>query len=234
MITEETIEETRFYSGPGGKYYFADETETVIIVRMKDVENGATSAMVLGDEVCEAFAPVKVAFSKGLEPPKKTKRNYKKPRKQGRPAGGVNRRGPRKKFSEYPGVTAGRKREDGSVPYRAGYWNGKRNIALGTFDDELLAAAAVAEAKGDKKKAVSLRLESQSQRRADDREQAENNPDRPMTPEDRAEVKRTKKPVYVCKRCGLEYRSRGVCAGCGCDDMREVIKNFEVGKEVIL
>lgn len=123
-------------------------------------------------------------------------------------------------FSEYKGVTRGKPKKDGTVMYRASVWDGRKNknILLGTFSSELLAAAAVADHRGDKAEVIRLRALAKQQQDVDMAEQLENNPDRAAA----AVRKKKTKTIYVCKRCGLQYKSKGTCAECGNDDFREV------------
>ena len=106
-------------------------------------------------------------------------------------------RGPRNKASQYKGVSRTKPRMDGKPLWRAQtYVNGK-NVSLGQFDIEELAAAAYAEQTGDHAEAERLRG-MVGIRKADMAEQAENNPDRAVK----------KVTVYVCAHCKLEWRSK--------------------------
>jgi len=134
-------------------------------------------------------------------------------------------RGPRKKASQYKGVSRDSPRKDGSRKWRAQYWDGKKQkpVSLGMFETELLAAAAYQDHAGNKAKAAEYRnLDRQQQgkqdnlnttpdairqRRADAAEQAENNPDRTE------KVKMV--TIWRCSHCKVETKSEPVrCNHC--------------------
>jgi len=175
------------------------------------------------------------AETKGLVPtepePARTKSKKKTSKKKAKAVHVAGLRGPRGQFSKYKGVTRAKPKKDGTIMYKANVWDGKRkkNLLLGIFNNELLAAAAVQDYKGNKDEARKLRAlgrpqeDGKSLDAANMKEQADNNPDRPT----HQAKKKKGVTVYVCKQCGLEYQSKGKCAGCGNYDMREVKK--EVG-----
>ena len=74
-------------------------------------------------------------------PPKRKHKKRKKTKSPTEHIAGL--RGPRNQFSQYKGVTKGPARKDGSFGYKACFWNGKKNITVGTFDNEMDAAAAI-------------------------------------------------------------------------------------------
>lgn len=82
-----------------------------------------------------------------------------------------SRPGSAKPFSKYKGVTKAKSLKDGKPRFMASIWRDK-NVTLGTFTIEEEAAAAAAEARGEKELAQELRNKI---------EQIENNPDRPGT-----------------------------------------------------
>lgn len=148
----------------------------------------------------ELDGPSELSKSPMPAEPVKPKRTYRK-RKATKPEPKhvAGHRGPRNQFSKYKGVTKGPIRKNGKWKYRAHFWDGRKNISLGMFDDDLLAAAAVADRKGDKAEAARLRAMA-GQSAADMDEQAENNPDRPE------KVKMV--TIYICSHCNTEWKSR--------------------------
>ena len=257
MINEETIKQTRFYDHINGETYLVKEIKTVSQIRMMSCESGEEFRTILGGEDCEDFAPVDVQFqaqSQPGEPEKpetlKTPRDRMEPSNSKKKAGrkviskkksaqkshknsSTKRQGAKKPFSEYKGVTRGNPKKDGTVRYRANVWDGKinKNVLVGIFENEILAAAAVAEHKGNKDEAKRLRGlagsdstkagGSTKQQKADMAEQRENNPDRSSA----AERKKKGKIIYVCKRCGCEWQTKPKycpASNCGHDDFREV------------
>lgn len=65
----------------------------------------------------------------------------------------------RKKHSKYTGVSRGKPKADGTPVWKAMVWDGtaKKVVHLGTHESEELAAARVADHKGDKEEGVRLR-----------------------------------------------------------------------------
>ncbi len=128
-------------------------------------------------------------------------------------------RGPRNQNSRYKGVSLNKPKKDGTQKFRVQFWNGKlkKNIPLGTFNSELKAAAVYQDHIGNKDEAAKLHGQARQQQ-ADMAEQAENNPDRPP-------AKKKGKKIWVCKRCGLKYRTdptKHSCIKCQHKDFREV------------
>ncbi len=126
------------------------------------------------------------------------------------------------KFSQYKGVYDGKRTSDGRQRYMAQIWKNGSGKSLGTFYSEEEAAAAIAEAKGLVGEAERLR-DLARQKKADEQEQQENNPDRPgpqrrkkTDPKSRSSI------VYVCDHCGLKYaESRPqACPGCNSASFR--------------
>jgi len=142
------------------------------------------------------------------------KKTVKKPARRREHATG------KQQSSQFKGVRKARPYADGRTRWTAQYYDSATKMLehLGSFDNEYLAAAAWNDRDGKKTEAARLRKLAKQQK-ADDREQAENNPDRPLGGEGRRNAKRDGKPTYVCKRCGAEYQSNGIC-GCGCDLMK--------------
>lgn len=135
-----------------------------------------------------------------IEPSRSQRRPYRKIQEHSTPFKGVYKR----TF------------KNGTVKYKASYWDkeNKKHVYLGLYDSEFEAAAAYAEHIGDHKEAAMLRAMA--------KENAELNPDKPLDSTSRHEAKRKGEFIWVCKRCGLEYKSSGTCAGCGNDDMQKV------------
>ena len=122
------------------------------------------------------------------------------------------------KKSKYKGVSPMKPLKSGKIKYQAFCWDGKKKkcVTIGTYDTELMAAAAYQDHVGNKAEARKLR--DQARQQADMAEQAENNRDRPPT-------KKKGKKIWVCKRCGLEYRTdptKHGCIKCQHKDFREV------------
>lgn len=133
-----------------------------------------------------------------------------------------------RKKSQYKGVSPLPPKRSGKIRYRSLYWDGKKGkpVTIDVLDRELEAAAVYQDFVGNKDKAAEYRnmdkrLLDEERHKADLKEQLENNPDRPIDGAARCEVRRKGGKIYVCNRCGLEYKSRGTCAGCGEKDMHE-------------
>lgn len=235
MLTEETIKKTRFFRGVDEKIYLVVEVRNVNLATLIDTIEGGESRLLLDDdEVCHQFFPVLGNFE-ALGPEKEpaeipepsltmkvdsaiSRAGHKKPVTV---ETGTKSRlpGQRKRIdssSEFPGVMRADNYRDGRPRFEAGYMDKKtrKRVYIGRSDSEFLAAAMYQEHIGDKQEAERLR--------ALVKEQQELNPDRPLDGMARHEAKRTGKTIYVCKKCGLEYQSKGTCAGCGNDDMRKV------------
>jgi len=236
MINEDTIRLTKFYMGEDGKCYLVRDVRTVKIVTLICTRDGTESNLLLGDDICSRFEPAEASFEPFVqkqvtaEKPVIIKPQQSEPGPETPTIKGKS--GSRNPFSKYKGVTRGKPKKDGSITYRAHIWDGKqgKNLMIGTFDEELLAAAAVHDYKGNKEEAQRLRNLAATtsgitkQQRADIQEQVDNNPDRPSHPA----KKKKSDTVYVCKRCGTEWEIKPKqCRGCGCDDFREVEKEAE-------
>jgi len=226
MITEETIKQTRFYVGADGECYLLRDARTVKIVSLVCTGDGSESDLLLGDDVCSQFTPAQATFEPFIqtdslnqvaaEKPaaapktkagKKLRGKYKKAVKEDKPKHIPGLRGPRKKSSQYKGVSAAKQRQDGTLMWRAQYWGNGKAVSLGQFEIEELAAAAYAEHEGNHAEAARLRALAGRQN-SDMAEQAENNPDRQG---------HVKKKIWICKnkKCGLEFQSKPTeCLGC--------------------
>jgi len=136
--------------------------------------------------------------------------------------------------SKYKGVSQVRVRKDGVEVWRAQYSSKEggryKTHVLGSFDSELLAAAAVADHNGDHDVAEKFRkldafkkasaAEEQKQMDADIREQIENNPDRP-------EPRKHKyaSGVWECNKCTHQHivtKRPEKCESCGFEGMRKI------------
>lgn len=210
MITEESINQTKFYRDEAMQHYLVTEVRSVKLVTLINCRDGAESKLLLGDDVCLQFVPVDVSFKPVEQVGRATKKIKKTAGKTSSQSLSGKRRGKPNPFSKFKGVTKARPKKDGTGKYLASFWDGtkQKNICLGTFDNELLAAAAVAEHKGDKDEAKRLRVLAK-QKKTDMKEQAENNPDRPPH-------KKRKEKIWVCKTtsCGIEYRTDPTINGC--------------------
>lgn len=214
MLTEETIKQTRFFRGVDEKVYLIVAVKKVKLAILIDTIEGGESRLLLDDaEVCSQFIPVLPNFQAFVQNQVMTD----KPAVDPKPVKNRTiKRTSERQTSPYKGVKIGKPYADGRTRYEVHYYNKetKRAEYLGTTDNEFLAAAIYAERDGDKEEAARLRAMAA--------EHQELNPDRPLDGTTRAEAKRTGRTIYVCKRCGLEYKTKGICAGCGNDDMREV------------
>lgn len=101
----------------------------------------------------------------------------------------------------------------GGFKYHASYWDAKKKKAkhLGTFDDELVAAAKVQDALGNTAEAQKLR---------DMVKQIENNPDRGKGKEQGTKAGKTSDETYFeCNKCGRKYENRPErCSNENCRD----------------
>ena len=212
MLTEEAIKETRFFQGADEKVYLVVEVRKVKLVTLIETIDSGESQLLLDDEeVCSQFSPVFPKFQTFVQnqrvPDKPT--GYRKPKRT---------RGGGPPSSQFKGVKKLKKGyADGRDRWYASWRNPqtKKQEYLGSFDNEYLAAAAWFERDGDKAEAKRLR--------ALVKEHQELNPDRPLDGAARHDAKRQGKTIFVCKRCGLEYQSKGICAACGNSDMRKVL-----------
>jgi rubrerythrin len=224
MLTEEAIKQTRFFRRVDEKLYMVRSIEHVKLVTLILCENGVESQLHLGDPVCSEFAPVQICTVRRRKAAAESSSNQVvapgpsrvKPRKQKESSGSADKTRGRGN-NKFKGVKKEKHRyKDGRDKYSASYRNPetKKNEYLGTFDNEFLAAAAWFERDGNKAEAARLRDLV--------KEAEELNPDKPLDGAAKHELKRTGKTIWICKRCGLEYQSKGTCPGCGNDDMREV------------
>ena len=120
------------------------------------------------------------------------------------------RRGRKNSFSRYKGVYNGGRTADGRQRYMAKICVNGKTKSLGTFYSEKEAAAAVATA---------------SQEAANDKEQAENNPDRGASrkgPNEASDGPPEGQVCYVCEHCKLEWQTKPAeCPGCHNRTFRE-------------
>lgn len=228
MITEDTIKKTKFYIGEDEQIYLVTDVRSVKQFKLINCIDGTESTPLLfGDDLCRTFIPVVPAFkpfienqvvaqlpvkSKSEQPVNKHKSTSKK-------------KNSNRNTSEHKGVERLKPNKSGQVKFKTSWWNGKtkKNIYLGTYDSELIAAAAYQDRLGNKAEAAKLRAQAKQQttdiaeqQTADLAEQKENNPNRP-SPGGR------KKKIWTCKRDGLEYRTdptKSGCPHCGGFDFR--------------
>jgi len=219
MLTEEAIKQTRFFRGVDDKFYMVTEIKPVKIVTLIECLNGKESDLIIGDEVCSQFIPVEADFKNfhvdkpelihKKIPKEETKYHlHKKP---------IRARGGKLPSSQFKGVKKLKYGyADGRSRFEASYYNPKTKKVeyLGSFDNEYLAAANYEERVGNLQEAKRLRGLV--------KEYQDLNPDRHLDGAAKHNIKRAGKTIWVCNRCGLEYESKGTCAKCGNDDMREV------------
>ena len=220
MITERNLQETLFFTHDGTDIWKNCQVRTVKQVLLKNLDTGDECVAVVGDD---AFTAVKMPEIK--DPPKPQKPDTKPEQPANKHKSTSTKKKSNRHTSRYKGVERLKPNKSGQVKFKASYWDGnhKKNIYLGTHESELIAAAFYQDHIGNKERAAELRAQAKQQQ-ADMAEQAENNPDRPLDGTDRHNLKRQGKTYWICKRCGLEYQSKGQCAGCGNFDMQKVSK----------
>ena len=230
MITEDTIRLTNFFIGEDGKCYLVRDVRAVKMVSLVCTGDGSESDLLLGDDVCSQFEPAQASFEPFIKNrPAAPKIDKHTNRTKNKPANSVCKG----KKSKYKGVRVNKTPyADGRTRYEAQHYDPatKKVKFLGCFDDELLAAAAFQEDAGNKDEAARLRAlakqpRDDTQRKADLKEQAENNPDRPLH-------KKKKATIWICnnKSCGIEYRTnpkKNGCISCKGNDFREVVKEVD-------
>lgn len=229
MITEETIKQTKFFMGEDGKCYLVRDVRTVKMVSLICTRDGSESDLLLGDDICSQFTPAEASFEPFIQNKVTAQKPVIiKPQKPPYKAIKINGKLTYRKKSQYKGVSPLPPKRSGKIRYRSLYWDGKKGkpVTLDVLDRELEAAAVYQDFVGNKDKAAEYRsmdkrLLDEERHKADLKEQLENNPDRPIDGAARCEVRRKGGKIYVCNRCGLEYKSRGTCAGCGEKDMHE-------------
>ena len=121
--------------------------------------------------------------------------------------------------SQYTGVTKLPPLRDGTIRWRAQWWEGKTVHVIGRYDSELLAAAAVAEQRGDYGEARRLR-DLAAVDAANEQEQRENNPDRPPKPK-----RKEAGGVWECRKCCRQHiaASRPAkCEICGSEALKKI------------
>jgi len=204
MIKKKDLEETRFFTTDGTDIWCNVQVRHISITQviLKNLETVAECVCTV-DDANEPWLPVRMPNrmpkmsgkkrSPGPEPTAQVVKQKRKKRKRKDPPVHIaGHRGPRNQFSKFKGVTLGRLKKDGSVSYRANFWDGKKNIHLGTYDDEFRAAAEVALHKGDTVEADRLmELSAAGTLQAKAVEQADNKP----------EMKE-----WLCTHCKLEMR----------------------------
>ena len=226
MITERNLQETLFFTHDGSDIWKNCQVRTVRQVLLKNLDTGDECIALVGDD---AFTAVKMPDIKAPNTPKPEKPDTKpeqpvnNARKSHKSKSTSKKKTSKRNTSQYKGVERLKPNKSGQVKFKVSWWDGKtkKNIYLGTYDSELIAAAAYQDYIGNEAEAAELRAKDKHFT-ADMAEQQENNPDRPLDGADRHNLKRSGKTYWVCKRCGLEYQNKGICAGCGNDDMREV------------
>lgn len=236
-ITEETIKQTKFYQDEVEQHYLVTDVRSVKLVTLISCGDGAESKLLLGDDVCSQFFPVDATFKPFIqnqvvvqspespEPKQATIKSRKTPS------------GKRSKCpsSQFKGVKKSKKPyKDGRDRFEVNFYDRHTQKVkyLGSFDNEYLAAAKYQEHAGNEAEAQRLRKlagqdqdnqarpgDMAKQQRADMAEQKENNPNRST-----AKKKKTV-TIYVCKKCGLEWKSKPTlgcpASGCDGDDFRE-------------
>lgn len=223
MITEETIKQTNFYKGEDGELYLVTDICTVRLVTLINCAHVTESKLLLGDDICRTFVPVVPAFEPivqdqvAAEKPeavpgsKKVTGKHKKRKVETKVKHVAGLLGPKNQSSQYKGVKKSKKPyADGRDRFEVSFYNKQTQKLkyLGSFDNELLAAATYQERAGNKDEAKRLRSLTRQQK-ADMAEQAENNQDKP---EPDAKKKVT---IYVCSHCKLETKSKPIrCAQC--------------------
>jgi len=218
MITEEMIKQTRFFHSIDGQEYMVSDVRSVKIVTLINCSDGQSADLILGDDVCKQFAPVKVQYMPINQPTEKpepiepatppvTKPSLKNTKKNAGKGPKKDRKLPPRKKSKYKGVSPLPPTKDGTIKFSATYWDGKKgkSVHMGTFENELNAAAAYQDHIGDKAEAARLRAmvkppdaDMAKQSAADMAEQAENNPDKPPH--------RSKLKTWQCYHCKITLR----------------------------
>jgi len=218
MLTEETVKQTNFFKRTvDEKVYLVVEIMAVKLATLIDTIEGGEAQILLDDEeACRQFVPVMADFKPFIQNQIVAERQIaqqKKPDKKVR-HGRSRRKDSKLRFKGVREDKRGYK--DGRKKWIVNYCNtGNQKVEyLGTFDNEYLAAAAYEERDGNKAEAARLR--------AMVKEYNELNPDRPLSGSEHADLKKSGKTEWLCKRCGLRYQDKGTCAHCGNDDMREV------------
>lgn len=116
--------------------------------------------------------------------------------------------------SEYKGVRGERTKK--GITWQATVWdkNLQKAIYLGCFDDEFLAAASVAENKGDKQKAKELRTRSEQAKEIANL-RGENNPE-----------------TFICEKCGVGYEQKpDQCQKCSSTNIKPIRQRQPFRKE---
>ncbi|HUS74312.1 MAG TPA: hypothetical protein VMY06_14725 [Sedimentisphaerales bacterium] len=151
-ITEDTIEQTKFFIGEDGKFYLVKDVRTVKLVTLICTRDGSESDLLLGDDICSRFEPAEASFEPFTQKQKVTKKALAKPVRKPRKLG-------KRKKSKYIGVFPYKPTKSGKIRYRATYWDGKKKktIHLGTYDSDIEAAAVYQDHIGNKAKAAEYR-----------------------------------------------------------------------------
>jgi len=225
MITERNLQETLFFTHDGTDIWKNCQVRTVRQVLLKNLDTGDECIAVVGDD---AFTAVKMPDIKAPNTPRPQKPDTKPEQpvnnahKSHKSKSTSKKKTSNRNTSQYKGVERLKPNKSGQVKFKVSWWNAKtkKNIYLGTHDSELIAAAAFQDHIGNKAEVAKLRAQAKQQT-AGMAEQQENNPDRPLDGADRHNLKRLGKTYWVCNCCGLEYQSKGQCAGCGNFDMRK-------------
>jgi hypothetical protein len=218
MLTEETAKQTNFFKREGDeKVYLVVEIRAVKLATLIDTIEGCEAQILLDDEeACRQFVPVQADFKPFIQNQITVERPATKQKRPDKKAGqGGTRR--KDSTSQFRGVREDKRGySDGRRKWVVNYYNPEIQKVeyLGSFDNEYLAAATYEERAGNKAEAARLR--------AMVKEYEELNPDRPLSGSDHADLKKSGKTEWLCKRCGLRYLYKGTCAHCGNDDMREV------------
>ena len=158
MITEKTIEKSRFFTTNGKDIWKVKTVDKITAVELTNCENDENEVCVIGEELAKRFHPVimpKVKTAAAVT--KKKKPGKKKTASNPASKSGRGVRAGKKESSQYLGVTVKigkiRKKRFYAQSNRAGKYTG-----LGVHDVEELAAAAVQEHLGNEEEATRLRM----------------------------------------------------------------------------
>jgi len=172
MITQKDLERTQFFTVDGTDFWRVVETRVVTELTLKNIETSDECICIVGADF-EPFLPITMPQIKKDRPVPQNRKTIKlkvtNMNEAARIAARINKdagKGPKKerkpgknKKSIYKGVSPAKPNSSGVVRYHSTYWDGKKGKAahLGTFGDELEAAAVYQDHIGDKAEAARLR-----------------------------------------------------------------------------